>query len=240
MDWTTLYIVASLLLFPLFIYGAIASARVDEVFNKYAKITSDSGISARELTAKLIKDYNLNNVTIVSTKGKLTDCYDPRKKQVKLSDSTSSSSSISALGVVAHEVGHAIQDKRGMFLFKLRLIMVPFMNFVNSAFVPLVLFGSILSFTFYIETVGYYIVLISVISYGLSMLFYFITLPLEYNASKRAILMLEDTELFDKNELAKMKEVLKAAISTYVSATLTSTMYFLRFLSYAMIFRKRD
>ena len=123
-----------------------------------------------------------------------------------------------------------------MFLFRLRIFFVPIVNIINGLYIPLIFVGSILAFTFMIPTVGYYIVLGSVIAYGASLLFYFITLPLEYDASKRALAMMKEMNTFSETELAQAKQVLKAAIQTYIAATLTSLIYFLRFLSYAMIF----
>ena len=241
MDWVTLYIVASLVLIPLFIYGAIASAGVNSTFDKYSRQISNSGLTGYETAKKLLDNAGITNVKIVETSGKLTDCYDPKKKVLKLSSSTINSRSIAAIGVCAHEVGHAVQDNRRMFLFRLRVFIVPVVNFISRACLPLILLGSILGFTFYIPVVGYYIVLASVVSYGAAMVFNLITLPLEYDASRRALAMLEDTGAFDEKELKQANKVLKAAIKTYISSTLTSVAYFLRFLSYAMIFaRNRD
>lgn len=236
MDWVTLYIIASLLLVPMFIYSVFASYNVDSVFNKFKDVHTSAGVTAAEFTQKLLKQANIDNVTITKIGGNLTDCYDPRKKVVKLSASTYDSTSISALGVCAHEVGHAVQDNRKMFLFRLRIFFVPIVNIINGLYIPLIFVGSILAFTFMIPTVGYYIVLGSVIAYGASLLFYFITLPLEYDASRRALAMMKEMNTFTETELAQAKQVLKAAIQTYIAATLISLIYFLRFLSYAMIF----
>lgn len=237
MDWITLYIVASILLVPMFLYSLFASYSTDATFNKYKNISSRCGMTASELTEELLKKANITNVKIERINGKLTDCYDPKHKVVKLSDSTYNSSSVSALGVCAHEVGHAVQDHKNMFLFRLRIFFVPILNLINRLYIPLILIGSILSFTFLIPAVGYYIVLGSVIAYGASMLFYFITLPLEYDASKKALNMMKELGEFSETEISQAKQVLNAAIKTYISATLSSVLYFLRFLSYAMIFR---
>ncbi|MBP3581583.1 MAG: zinc metallopeptidase [Clostridia bacterium] len=241
MDWVTLYIIASIMLIPLFIYGSIASAGVESTFNKYSRTLSSSGLTGYAVAKKLLDDAGIKNVKIVETGGRLTDCYDPKRKELRLSSATIHSGSVAAIGVCAHEVGHAVQDHKNMFLFKLRIFIVPIVNLVNRAFVPLILLGSILGFTFYIPVVGYYIVLGSIIAYGASMVFSLITLPLEYDASKRAMRMLKETGAFSDDELKHSSKILKAAIQTYISSTLTSVAYFLRFLSYAMIFsRNRD
>lgn len=238
MDWITLYIVASIMLIPLFIYGSIASSAVESTFHKYSRVLSNSGLTGYSVAKKLLDDAGIKNVKIVETGGRLTDCYDPRRKELRLSSATINSMSVAAIGVCAHEVGHAVQDHKRMFLFKLRIAIVPIVNLINRAFLPLILLGSILGFTIYIPVVGYYIVLGSVIAYGASMVFNLITLPLEYDASKRAMAMLKETGIFSDDELKHSNKVLKAAIQTYISSTLTSVAYFLRFLSYAMIFSR--
>lgn len=240
MDWSLVYILAVALLLPAFIYGGISQIAASGTFEKYSKNISHSGITASELTKKLLENAGITDVDVVPINGRLTDCYDPSHKVVKLSDATYNSQSIAAIGVCAHEVGHAVQDAKGTFLFRLRLALVPVVNFLTRMYIPLILLGAILSFTLYIEAIGYYITWIAVIMYGASMLFYLVTLPLEYDASKRALQMLRETETFTGGEIDSANKVLKAAIQTYVAALITSVLYFLRFLSYAMIFSKRD
>lgn len=239
MDWSVLYIVATLLILPAFIYGGISQAAATSTFDKYAKQTTNNNIQANELARKLLQSANLNNVAVVDIDGKLTDCYDPRNKVVKLSKATYNSNSIAAFGVCAHEVGHAIQDANKNFLFRLRRAIVPVINFITRLYIPMILFGSILSFALYIEAIGYYLCWAAVIMYGASFIFYLITLPLEYDASKKALKLLKQTELFTSGEIDSANKVLKAAIQTYISTLLTTMLFFLRFLSYAMIFSDR-
>ena len=241
MDWTLIYIVASLLILPVLIYGAIAQSNVNATFHKFSNKLSSSGKSAAIYAQQLLVKAGVLNVKVVPINGRLTDCYDPKRKVVKLSDATYTSTSIAAIGVATHEVGHAIQDAKGSFLFKLRIALVPICNFISYAYIPLIFVGSILSFTFYIETVGYYICLASIVMYGASLLFQLVTLPLERDASNKALKLLSESGDFSDTELAQAKKVLNAAIQTYIAGTLTSLVYFLRFLSYAMIFtRRRD
>ena len=157
---------------------------------------------------------------------------------VKLSKATYSSVSIAALGVVAHEVGHAIQDHKNMTLFKIREFLVPVVNFISRAYVPLILIGSLLSFTFYIPTVGFAICWASVALYGASLLFNFATLGIEKDASKKALDLMAETDYFSNEELRHAKQVLQAAIGTYIATFTTSLVYFLRFLSVAMILNR--
>lgn len=237
MDWINIYIIATLMIFPVLIYASIAQSSVHSTFNRYSKTPSLSGITASEIAKRLLARANVTNVKIEQINGRLTDCYDSRYKVIKLSSATYASSSIAAIGVCAHEIGHAIQDTKGSILFKVRRFLVPICNFISGAFIPLILLGSILNFTFYIPSVGYYICLTSLISYGASLLFQLVTLPLEYDASKKALQLLKE-ENFSETELTQAKKVLTAAIHTYFASALTTLVYFLRFLSYAMIFSK--
>lgn len=238
MDWTLVYILAIVMILPAFIYGGVSQILAHNTFEKYANNLNSKGITGCGLTQKLLANAGIDNVDVVRINGSLTDCYDPRNKVVKLSTSTYSSTSVSAIGVCAHEVGHAIQDANGSFLFRLRSAIVPVVNFLSRLYLPLVLFGSIIGTLTPFISFGYAVVWIAVIMYGANTLFYFITLPLEYDASKKALMLLEDTGDFTGQEIDKAKQVLKAAIQTYISTLIVSALYFLRFLSYAMIFSK--
>lgn len=240
MEWTTFYIITAILILPVFIYGLISQDRVNSVYEKFAQRFSNSGITASTLADTLLKKANISDVDVVKINGKLTDCYDPKNKVVKLSNGVYNSSSIAALGVCAHEIGHAIQHNKKNILFKIRQIIVPITNFISRAFIPLIFIGAILNFTFYIPLVGYYITVISLILYACSLIFYFITLPLEFDASKKALVMLEETSVLSKDEINEARQVLTAAIHTYISAFLSSLIYFLRFLSLIMIFNDRN
>ena len=238
MDWITLYIIATILILPTLIYGSIAQSRTMRAFNKLSKETTNANISGAELARMLLNKAGASNVDVVEINGKLTDCYDPINKVVKLSRETYASVSVAALGVVAHEVGHAVQDHKNMFLFKFRSALIPICNFVSRAFIPMVLLGSILGFTLWIPSAGYIITWVGVGMYALSLIISFATLGVEKDASNRALELIKQTGLFDETEIRKANTVLQAAITTYIASFTTSLLYFLRFLSYAMIFRR--
>ena len=238
MDWITLYIIATILILPTLIYGSIAQSRTMHAFNKLSKETTNANISGAELARMLLNKAGASNVDVVEINGKLTDCYDPINKVVKLSRETYASVSVAALGVVAHEVGHAVQDHKNMFLFKFRSALIPICNFVSRAFIPMVLLGSILGFTLWIPSAGYIITWVGVGMYALSLIISFATLGVEIDASNRALELIKQTGLFDETEIRKANTVLQAAITTYIASFTTSLLYFLRFLSYAMIFRR--
>lgn len=240
MDWVTVYIIAGILIIPVIIYSLISQIKVDSVFDKYAKVYANSQITASDLATKLLKEANITNVDVEQINGKLSDCYDPRNKVVKLSKSVYGSTSIAALGICAHEIGHAIQDANKNIIFRIRQIIIPVTNLITRAFIPLLLIGAILNSMFFLPSIGYFITIFSLISYGASLLIYFVTLPLEYDASKRALKLLDKTNTLSSEELAAAKQVLRAAIHTYIAAFLSSLVYFLRFLSLIMIFKNND
>lgn len=238
MDWTLVYIFACIMILPAFIYGGISHIMAENTFSKYAESLNSKGIPAHELTKKLLETAGITNVEVVKINGFLSDCYDPRNKVIKLSDATYNSTSIAAAGVCAHEVGHAIQDAKGTFLFRFRITLVPFVNFISKLYIPLVLVGAILGMATSFVSFGYFLTWAAVIMYGANTLFYLVTLPLENDASKNALLLLKDTGDFTGGEIDSAKRVLKAAIQTYIGTLIVSALYFLRFLSYAMIFRR--
>lgn len=235
MDLYIVYIVMSILIIPCLILGSFCNARVHSVFERNSKINSRKGITGVELAEKMLNHAGIDDVDIAEINGRLSDCYDPKHKVVKLSSAVIRSSSVAALGITAHEIGHAVQDHKNMWLFRFRKIFVPIVNFVSRAFVPLVVVGTLLSFAFYLPEVGNIICWISAGLYGLSFLFYLITLPLERDASKKALKMLEELGVLENDELYAAKNVLRTALYTYLSAFTISLVYFLKALSFAFM-----
>ncbi len=241
MEWYIVYIVMSLLIIPCLILGSFSNARVNAVFDKSSKILSRKGITSCELAEQMLSHAGIDDVSIAEINGKLSDCYDSKHKVVKLSTSVIRSSSVAALGITAHEIGHAVQDHKKMWLFRFRQTFVPIVNLVSRAFVPLIVVGTLLSFAFYLPMVGNIICWISAVLYGLSFLFYLITLPLERDASKKALQLLEELNALDNDELYTAKAVLRTALYTYLSAFTISLVYFLKALSFAfMVAGERD
>ena len=240
MDWITLYIIAGILILPVFIYGSICQVRVNNIFDEELQNAAANGTCAAELAYKLLAKAGVNDVKVVKANGRLTDCYNPKYKVIKLSTDTYYSSSIAALGVMAHEVGHAIQHNKKVLLFRIRQFLSPVVGFVSKAFFPLVLLGSIFNIMFLLPTIGYYIVLGSVIFYGASLIFELITLPLEFDASKRAMKLLSETGTLNSVELSHTKKVLSAAAQTYIASFASTLLYFIRFFSLFMTFHKDD
>ena len=234
-----MYIIVSILILPGIIYGVYAQVNVTNTFNKFKNISSQTGKTASQVAREMLDQAGLQDIKIHQIKGDLTDNYDPRKKVLNLSDSTYSSTSVAAIGVAAHEVGHAIQHKERYAPLILRNTFVPFVNFASSMFWPLMIVGIILNILLY-TSAGMIVIWVSVALYGTTTLFYLITVPVEYNASNRALATLKQGILAPE-EMPYAEKVLRAAGQTYVSALITSALYFLQFfLRVLIVFGRRD
>jgi len=236
-----LYFLVGLLILPGIIYGLVAQIKVSTTFSKFEHYDNERGLSAQEVAQKILISAGITDVKIQSTKGHLTDHYDPRNKTLNLSDSTFNSKSVAALGVAAHEAGHAIQHHEGYKPLKIRNWFVPVVNFASRMFWVVFIVGflmMILSITY--ARLGFILIWVSVAMYGASTLFYLITVPVEYNASNRALKHLKEQNILESKELSYAKQVLSAAAQTYVSSLIVSALYFLRFFLHILIMFKQD
>lgn len=235
-----LYIVIAALLVFCLIFGIYAQVNVHLTFNKFSKVEPHNSLDVNTATQKMLDHAGLDNIKIGKVSGNLTDNYNPKTKTISLSDSTRESGSVASFGIIAHEIGHAIQEKEGYGPYKVRSKMVPFVRFGSIMFIPLFIVGIILITLEVAFGLGKTLIWIATILYFLSSLFYIVTLPVEINASKRALALLIETGATDEDEIVMAKKVLKAAELTYVSALLTSLVYFLRFfLGVLPIFKRR-
>ncbi len=232
------------ILMPGILLGIWAQFRVHNTFSKYKKVSAVSGLSANEVARKLLRANGCGSVDVRPISGSLTDHYNPKDQTLSLSKSTFSSCSVAAIGIAAHEVGHAVQHEQGYTPLRLRSILVPVTNIGSMLAVPLVLIGILLEILLVksgASKVGTALVAVGVIGYGLATLFALVTLPVELNASRRAKQMLTASGILTKAETRQAGKVLSAAALTYVAAFVTSLLYFLRFLLIISALRgKRD
>lgn len=232
-DW--LYIV---LVLPPMIFAMWASFKVNSTFKKYSVIPTVRGITGAEAARRILFENGVYDVRIEHVGGNLTDHYDPKGKVLRLSDATYSNTSAGAVGVAAHEAGHAIQHARNYIPLKLRNAIVPVTNIGSRLAFPLILVGILLSA---VAPYYAYIAYAGVACFGLVTLFQLLTLPTEFNASKRAIRCIRDAGVLEKSEIKGAKKVLAAAAMTYVAALAVSFAQLLRFfLMVAMNTRRRD
>lgn len=235
------YYLMGIILLPAILLAIYAQSKVSSSYNKYSKIASAKGLTAFQMARLLLDCAELQNVEVVRVNGQLTDYYDPKKKIVALSASNHDSNSIAALGVAAHEVGHALQYKTNYLPIKLRSIIIPITNISSTLLWPLVMLGLILNFAAMPgSAIGNIFLWSGVIVFGLAALLDFITLPCEFNASKRALQLLEQTEILTPEETQGAKKVLSAAALTYVAALLNSILNLLRFVLVILMHTKRD
>lgn len=198
------------------------SAAMNATFQKYQTVRSYSGLTGEQAALRILQAAGIYDVSIRHVSGKLTDHYDPRSKTVNLSDAVYGRSSLAAIGVAAHECGHAIQDARGYVPLKVRGAIVPVANFGSQLFWPLFLAGLIFSMKPLVE--------IGIVLFLFALIFQVVTLPVEFNASARAIRMLDNTGILNASEVPGAKKVLAAAAMTYVAAVIGSLLQLLRLL----------
>ena len=222
-DWT--YIV---LVLPAVIFSIWASAKVNSTFKKYSYVRPDSGMTGAEAARRVLDANGLYNVRIERIPGNLTDHFDPRTNVIRLSDSVYSVSSAAAIGVAAHEAGHAVQYARSYLPLKLRNAIIPATNLGSRLAIPLILLGLLFSS---MGSQFIYVAYAGIICFALSTLFQLLTLPTEFNASKRALVSIENSELLCGRDLDAAKEVLSAAAMTYVAALAVSVMQLLHLIS---------
>ena len=226
--------------------AGIASSKVHSAYNKYGAMGTKSHMTGYDTAQRLLRRGGVTDISVGRVRGHLSDHYHPTRKQVNLSDSVYGSDSIAAVAVAAHEVGHVMQKKSGYLPYKLRTALVKVTNIGSMLAVPLVLLGLVLDF-FVIATensnVGFYVALTGVVLYGLSFIFALVTLPVEFNASRRAKKMLISEGVLTQDELPYADKMLDAAAQTYVASLLTSLIYFLRFFLWVLVLfgrRRRD
>ncbi len=223
-----------ILLLPGLIIALWASANVNSTFNKYNRVLSRSGMTGAQVAEKVLRHHGVYNVRIERVAGNLTDHYDPKANVIRLSDATYSSTSIAAAGVAAHEAGHAVQYATGYAPIKFRASIVTLCN-IGSPMAFVLLF---IAFLVPVEMSGLFINL-AIALYALATVFQLVTLPVEFNASHRAVETLEATGFYPADELKGAKAVLRAAALTYVAALISSILSLLRFILIANRGRRR-
>jgi uncharacterized protein len=220
------YIIAGLI----FIVSLYVSNRLKSKFKHYSKVHLQNGMSGREIAEKMLRDNGITDVKVISTPGQLTDHYNPAKKTVNLSEAVYTQRNAAAAAVAAHEVGHAIQHANAYSWLQMRSQLVPVVQ-VASQFSQWAIFGGLILMTMVSVGVGQTVLLIGILLYGMGTLFSFITLPVEYDASKRALVWLETENMLNSQEHKAAEDSLKWAARTYVVAAVGSLATLLYFLS---------
>lgn len=200
----------------------IASANVKMTYNKFNKYNGRSGITASEAAKRILRIGGVVDVAVVKTRGELTDHYDPRAGEIRLSENVSDSPSVAAIGVAAHECGHAIQHEKNYFPLKIRSVIIPVVNIGSSLSWPLILIGALFGLGNLVD--------IGIILFSTVLIFQLVTLPVEFNASRRAMKILKESGILMGDELKGARKVLTAAALTYVTSVIFSMLQLVRLL----------
>lgn len=225
------------LVLPCIILAMLASANVNSTFKKYSKVFSQRRITGAQAAQRVLSANGVTGVRIERVGGSLTDHYDPRSNVIRLSDGVYDSTSVAAIGVACHEAGHAAQYAHNYAPIKLRAAIIPVTNIGSKLAMPLILLGLILGLG---ESASYTFVYLGIACFGLSLIFQLITLPVEFNASRRAIHAIEDGELLTREEQTGARKTLTAAAMTYVAATAVALAQLLRLIVIFGGGRRRD
>lgn len=215
-DWTMILVIPGLLL------GSWAQMRVSSAFRKYSAVHARSGMSAEDVARSMLNQAGCGNVSIRSVSGNLTDHYDPRNNTLRLSDGVYGSSSVAAIGIAAHECGHAMQQHEGYAPLVLRSALVPVVNLGSNLYFPIFLLGLLFSW----EPLIY----VGIACFALTLVFSLVTLPVEFNASGRALRVLDQQGYLSSEEMDGARAVLNAAAMTYVAAAISSLLQLVRLL----------
>lgn len=217
-----LYYYTGIIMLPVFIFALVCQAKVKTNFNRYSQVISRSGMTGADAAWRLLQLNGITDVKIKRISGTLTDYYDPNKKEICLSEDVFNSRSIAAIGVACHEAGHACQHNEGYFPLKIRSFVIPATQIGSALGVPLCLIGLFINS----EPLAY----AGLIMYGFVALFQLITLPVEFNASKRALQTIETNGFLTDSEYVGARKVLSAAALTYVAALASALATMLRLL----------
>lgn len=217
---------------PALVFALVAQARVKSNFNKFSKIRNSRGLTGAQAAQAVLNFYGITNVYVERVAGNLTDHFDPKSNVIRLSERVYSSSSIAAVGVACHEAGHAAQHAEGYVPNKVRTAIVPVCNIGSRLGIPIAIIG-----LFFSAPMGDILINFGLLLYSLIAVFQFVTLPVEFNASRRAIKVIEETALLYDDEIGGAVKVLKAAALTYVAALATSLANLLRLM---LMFSRRS
>lgn len=221
----------------------LAGARVNSTFKKYSRVRNRRGMTGADAARAVLAANGVRDVRIERVSGNLTDHYDPKSNVIRLSDGVYDAATPAAVGVAAHEAGHAVQYATGYAPIRVRAAIVPVTNIGSRISMPLILLGLVmmsLETTVAVSNFFYYVAVIGALSYGTCVVFQLVTLPTEFNASRRAVRTIEHSELLTEEESRGAKKVLTAAAMTYVAALAVTLMQFLRLLLLVGGRRRRD
>ena len=231
------WLVISIITIASVILAGYAQIKVSTTYSKYSKLFLNTEISAGDYARSLLSYAGLNEISIISVKGTMSDYYNHRKKVLALSDDVMNGTSIASYGIMAHEVGHALQYQNGYFPIKIRNFLIPIANFASKPVWPMLIIGVFLDVLFFTTGYSQIIIFSALALMSLSLLVNLVTLPVEFDASRRAIALLKESGKLNEVELEGAKSVLSAAAMTYIASFILSLINMIRIIFY---FTRRD
>lgn len=233
--------ILELIIYPLFllsiVFSLYAQIKISSTYRRYSTYYTRAGRNATDIARMILSSEGIYNVSMGRVRGNLTDHYDPRNNTLALSDTTYASTSAAAIGVAAHEAGHAVQHAVGYLPIKIRTKLVPVTNFASRLSWVFIMLGVLVTAFAYSFEFGYYILLFGIGLFAVTTLFQLVTLPCEFNASRRAMTALRESGYYSSDELHAARQVLTAAALTYVAATFASIVQLVRLV---LIFGNRN
>lgn len=224
---------------PAFLLAMWAQSRVKSAYNKYSQVANRQGYTGAQIAEMILRRNGINHVDVEPVAGTMTDHYDPRKKVVRLSEGVYNSRSLAAISIAAHECGHAIQDDQEYLFLKVRHSIAPAVGFASKAATPLAILGIFLGAASQVGGIGSFVLQIAILMFTAVVVFHVVTLPVEFNASSRAMEILEAEGYLDREEIKPAKKVLDAAALTYVAAAAVALGNLIRFIMLSRSGRRR-
>lgn len=225
------------------IIAIVAEANINSKYRKYSQVPSNSQLTGKDVAERILRENDINEISVNQIGRKLGDHYNHRKKELNLSPDVYSGTTIASLAISAHEAGHAIQYKQSYFGIKVRNFVIPLSNFATRMFLPILIIGLIFStstIVFAGTTLGEFIMIMALAMLGLSVLANLVTLPVEFDASRRALKELQSMNVVDEFELDGTKAMLKSAAMTYVASLAVSLIYVLKYVLIILSFYNRE
>lgn len=231
------YYGSMIVLIPAMIFAMLAQSMVKGSFRKYSKVRNKRNYTGRDVASIILSRNDISFVDVKPVSGVLTDHYDPRNKSVNLSEEVYDKTSLSALAVAAHECGHAIQDDQNYFFLRFRHVILPVVNIANQTAMPLAMLGIFMGALSRTPGIGGLILKLAIMLFTLVVLFHVVTLPVEINASRRALIILEEEGFLDSEEIDGAKAVLRSAALTYIAGAAVALSNLIRLI---LLSRSRD
>ena len=234
--WYVLYIVALFMFFITLVLGVVSKKRILKIFRKFSVFTTICKVSVKEFALIMLANAGVTDIELAEVNGSQTNCYNSKYKALKFSKNVMESNTIATLGLCAHEVGHAIQDKEKITMYRIREKLSPIVNLLFKLFIPLLMIGSVFAFYFNFKTIGLWILWLSIVPYIVSFIFYFAMLFVEHKSSLKAYHLISNFDFLTTEECMAIKSSFSLSKWIYISELSINMLWFINLMSYSRLF----